>query len=107
VIKKAVSYLKKLIMDKEILRSSVRLKFGEGKYPVTRAAVLQEVKGKLPLDELVAVYKCGDGRDWYMTCTRVETAMKLSDETFSPQRRHTVCLPMTVIRTSLQRMCAL
>ena len=82
VIKKAVSYLKRLIMDKEILRSSVRLKFGEGKYPVTRAAVLQEVKGKLPLDELVAVYKCGEGRDWYLTFTRVETAIKLSDETF-------------------------
>jgi hypothetical protein len=49
---------------------------------VTRLAVLQEVKGKLPLDELVAVYKCGDGRDWYLTFTRVETAMKLSDETF-------------------------
>jgi hypothetical protein len=49
---------------------------------VTRVAVLQEVKGKLPLDELVAVYKCGDGRDWYLTFTRVETAMKLSDETF-------------------------
>ena len=69
-------------MDKEILRSSVRLKFGEGKYPGSRAAVLQEVKGKLPLDELVAVYKCGDGRDWYMTFTRVETAIRLSDETF-------------------------
>ena len=69
-------------MDKEILRSSVRLKFGEGKYPESRAAVLQEVKGKLPLDELVAVYKCGDGRDWYMTFTRVETAIRLSDETF-------------------------
>jgi hypothetical protein len=69
-------------MDKEILRSSVRLKFGDGKYPGTRAAVLQEVKGKLPLDELVAVYKCGEGRDWYMTFTRVKTALRLSDETF-------------------------
>ena len=63
-------------MDKEILRSSVRLKFGEGKYPGSRAAVLQEVKGKLPLDELVAVYKCGDGRDWYMTFNQSRNSYK-------------------------------
>ena len=77
-------------MDKEILRSSVRLKFGDGKYPGTRAAVLQEVKGKLPLDELEAVYKCGEGRDWYMTFTKVETAIRLSDETFRSNSGTTV-----------------
>ena len=69
-------------MDKEILRSSVRLKFSDGKYPGTRAAVLQEVKGHLPLEELEAVYKCGEGRDWYMTFTKVETAVRISDESF-------------------------
>jgi hypothetical protein len=62
-------------MDKEILRSSVRLKFGAGKYPGTRAAVLQEVKEKLPLDEVEAVYKCGEGRNWNITFTKVETAI--------------------------------
>jgi hypothetical protein len=77
-------------MDKEILRSSVRLKFGDGKYPGTRAAVLQEVKGKLPLDELEAVYKCGEGRDWYLTFTKVETAIRLSDETFRSNSGATV-----------------
>ena len=70
-------------MDKEILRSSVRLKFGAGKYPGTRAAVLQEVKEKLPLDEVEAVYKCGEGRNWNITFTKVETAIRLSDETFT------------------------
>ena len=39
-------------MDKEILRSSVRM-------------------------------KCGEGRDWYITFTKVETANRPSDETFS------------------------
>ena len=77
-------------MDKEILRSSVRLKFGDGKYPGTRAAVLQEVKGKIPLDELEAVYNCGEGRDWYLTFTKVETAIRLSDETFRSNSGATV-----------------
>ena len=69
-------------MDREILQSSVRLKFGTGKYPGTRGAVLQEVKDSLPLDEVEAVYKCGEGRDWYVTFSRTATAKRLSDETF-------------------------
>ena len=77
-------------MDKEILRSSVRLKFGAGKYPGTRAAVLQEVKEKLPLDEVEAVYKCGEGRDLYITFTKAETAIRLSDETFTSNSGTTV-----------------
>ena len=67
-------------MDKEILRSSVRLKLGAGKYPGTRAAVRQEIKEELPLDEVEAVYKWGEGRDWYITFTKEETAIRLSDE---------------------------
>ena len=69
-------------MDKEILQSSVRLKFGTGKYPGMRTAVLQEVKDSLPLAEVEDVYKCGEGRDWYFTFTSARTANRLSDETF-------------------------
>ena len=79
-------------MDKEILRSSVRLKFGAGKYPGTRAAVLQEVKEKLPLDEVETVYKCGEGRNWNITFTKVETAIRLSDETLTSNSGTTVKL---------------
>lgn len=69
-------------MDREILQSSVRLKFGTGKYLDTRGAVLQEVKGSLPLEDVKAVYKYGEGRDWYVTFPRSETDRRLSDETF-------------------------
>jgi hypothetical protein len=35
--------------------------------------VLQEVKDSLPLAEVEAVYKCGEGRDWYFTFTSART----------------------------------
>ena len=51
-------------MDREILQSSVRLKFGVGKYPGKRAAVVQEVKDFIPVAEVEAINKCGEGKDW-------------------------------------------
>jgi hypothetical protein len=44
--------------------------------------LLQEVKDSLPLAEVEAEYKCGEGRDWYFTFTSARTANRLSDETF-------------------------
>ena len=50
------------------MESSVRLKYGVGKVPETRGAVITDAKDHLPVKEITALYKCGEGKDWYI-CT--------------------------------------
>ena len=77
-------------MDREIVQSRVRLKYDVGKFPGTRGAVITDVKDHLAVKEITTVYKCGEGKDWYITFTSPDVASSISDQTFTSSSGTTV-----------------
>ena len=78
------------IMDREKMESSVRLKYGVGKFPGTRGAVITDVKDHLAVKAITTLYKCGEGKDWYITFTSPDVASSISDQTFTSSSGTTV-----------------
>jgi len=72
------------------MESSVRLKYGTGKFPGTRGAVIADIKEHVPAKEITALYKCGEGKDWYVTFTSPDVASGISDQTFTNSSGTTV-----------------
>lgn len=61
------------------MESSVRLKYGVGNFPGRRGAVLSDAKEHIPVKEITALYKCCEGKEWYLTFTNSEMASSIRD----------------------------
>jgi hypothetical protein len=48
---------------------------------LTRSAVVSEIKEVLPVQELTAIYKCSDGREWYLTFSSESLVDEYGDRT--------------------------
>ena len=51
--------------DMEAMSATLRIGFENGAAIQTREALIREVWTHLPVEALVAIYKFGEGREWY------------------------------------------
>ena len=67
--------------DKNTMAATLKLRFNGSRPILTRSAVISEIKAVLPVQELTAIYKCSDGRDWYVTFSSESLVDEFGDRT--------------------------
>ena len=67
--------------DKKTMASTLKLRFNGSRPILTRSAVISEIKEVLPVQELTAIYKCRDGREWYLTFSSESLVDEYGDRT--------------------------
>jgi hypothetical protein len=77
--------------DKKTMASTLKLRFNGSRPILTRSAVISEIKEVLPVQELTAIYKCRDGREWYLTFSSESLVDEYGDRTVTGASSEVYC----------------
>ena len=77
--------------DKTTMAATLKLRSNGSRPILTRVAVLEEIKAVIPVKELTSIYKCGDGRDWYVTFTSDSWVEELGEKTVTGTNGDAYC----------------